>query len=508
MSKRLNMTVIALTLFAAAFAFGVAPAYAHAFGQRYDLPIPLNYFLAGAAATVALSFVVLGFFVRSADEGISYPKLNLLTVPGLGAVLRSRIAGAAVRVLSVAVFALLLFAGFFGTERAIENVSPVFIWIIWWVGMGYVVALFGNVWAFLNPWKISYEWFRRLIGKADSLENPPFDYPDWLDVLPALILFFLFAWAENVFASAYQPRALAVMVALYSVLTWAGMAAFGKHTWLRKGEAFAALFGFFARFSPTEARVVNRDVCADCDSLCRLESDCVDCYDCWEYANPEDRRLNLRPFAIGLALQRQVPLAAAAFVILALATVSFDGFQDTKAWSDARTAMLEFASLDVVDTLALSAAPLAFAVVYLAFAWGIKALSGDEGGVLEVARAYVFSLVPIALAYNLAHFITLLLIQGQLIIPVASDPFGYGWDIFGTAGYTVNLRIIGAKAVWFISLGAIVLGHVVSVYLAHLISLRRAASPSLAMRGQIPMLGLMILYTATSLWIIAQPIVG
>ena len=229
-----------------------------------------------------------------------------------------------------------------------------------------------------------------------------------------------------------------------------------------------------------------------------------------------------------------MPLATAAFVILALATVSFDGFQDTKTWADLRTAMLEFASLDVVDTLALAAAPLVFALVYLAFAWGVKALSGDERGVLEVARAYVFSLMPIALAYNLAHFITLLLIEGQLIIPVASDPFGFGcwqvplnlnltltdntsivlapfifcWNIFGTADYLINLDIISAKAVWFISLAAIVAGHVISVYLAHLISLRRAPSPSAAMRGQIPMLALMIIYTATSLWIIAQPIVG
>ena len=116
--------------------------------------------------------------------------------------------------------------------------------------------------------------------------------------------------------------------------------------------------------------------------------------------------------------------------------------------------------------------------------------------------------MPIALAYNLAHFITLLLIQGQLIIPVASDPFGFGWNIFGTADYLINLEIISAKAVWFISLAAIVTGHVISVYLAHLISLRRASSPSAAMRGQIPMLALMIIYTATSLWIIAQPIVG
>ena len=120
----------------------------------------------------------------------------------------------------------------------------------------------------------------------------------------------------------------------------------------------------------------------------------------------------------------------------------------------------------------------------------------------------MFSLVPIALAYNLAHFITLLLIQGQLIIPLASDPFGFGWDLFGTSEYRIDLNIISAKTVWFLSLVAIVVGHVLSVYLAHVISLRRAAAGSNALRGQIPMLALMLLYTASSLWIIAQPIVG
>ena len=116
--------------------------------------------------------------------------------------------------------------------------------------------------------------------------------------------------------------------------------------------------------------------------------------------------------------------------------------------------------------------------------------------------------MPIALAYNIAHFVTLLLIQGQLIIPLASDPFGFGWDIFGSADYNVNLEIISAKSVWFISLAAIVVGHVISVYLAHLTSLRLSERAPNALRGQVPMLVLMVLYTVSSLWIIGQPIVN
>ena len=505
---------LALRILAAAavgvLALTVSPLAAHAFGQRYDLPIPLNYFLIGAVATVFLSFVLIGLFVHPPRRAgkFGYPRLDLLRVPGLGAFLSSRIVSVAARTVSVLMFLLLLIVGFFGTGRAVENLSPTFIWIIWWVGMGYVVALVGNVWVFINPWKITFEWYRRLRGHADEPEDPPFTYPQGLDIWPALLLFFLFAWAENVYTGAFRPFTLSVMVLMYSIVMWVGMAAFGKHVWLRNAEAFTVLFGFFSRFSPTELRVTSRDVCRDCATECRLEPECVDCYDCYEYAPAEDRQLNLRPFAVGLALQKRVSVATAAFVVLALATVSFDGFQDTETWANLRTDMLSFTTSDVVDTVALATAPALFVVVYLAFAWAIRTLSREEAGVIEVALAYVFSLVPIALAYNLAHFITLLLIQGQLVIPLASDPFGFGWDIFGTAEYRLNLDIIGAKAVWFISLIAIVLGHVTSVYLAHVISLRRASNSSDALRGQIPMLALMIIYTATSLWIIAQPIVG
>ena len=124
-----------------------------------------------------------------------------------------------------------------------------------------------------------------------------------------------------------------------------------------------------------------------------------------------------------------------------------------------------------------------------------------------MARIFGYSLIPIALAYNIAHFITLLLIQGQLIIPLASDPFGSGWDLFGTADYSLNIAIINARVLWFLSVSLIVLGHVLAVYLAHRVAIRTFSDRALVLKSQYPMLALMVLYTIVSLWIIAQPIV-
>jgi hypothetical protein len=116
--------------------------------------------------------------------------------------------------------------------------------------------------------------------------------------------------------------------------------------------------------------------------------------------------------------------------------------------------------------------------------------------------------VSIAIAYQVAHYYTYLLIQGQAIIALLSDPFGWGWNLFGTAGYKINAALVGADFVWYSQVALIVAGHVIAVYLAHVTALRLMRNQRLAVRSQYPMLALMILYTVFSLWILSQPIVS
>ena len=128
--------------------------------------------------------------------------------------------------------------------------------------------------------------------------------------------------------------------------------------------------------------------------------------------------------------------------------------------------------------------------------------------VREIAGFFVFSLVPIAIAYHLAHYLSYLIVAGQLIIPLASDPFGIGWNIFGTAGYRIDISIVGAKFVWYTAVIAIVVGHVFAVGVAHFVALRVFETAGAALRSQYPYLVLMVAYTMVSLWILSQPIVG
>ena len=123
-------------------------------------------------------------------------------------------------------------------------------------------------------------------------------------------------------------------------------------------------------------------------------------------------------------------------------------------------------------------------------------------------RAFVLTLVPIAVAYHLSHYFPLLLTAGQFIIPLLSDPFGYGWNLFGTAGYKVDLGIVSPYVFWYSAVTIIVVGHIVAVVLAHGAALRMFGNRRDALLSQIPMMALMVAYTTLSLWILAQPIVG
>ena len=149
-----------------------------------------------------------------------------------------------------------------------------------------------------------------------------------------------------------------------------------------------------------------------------------------------------------------------------------------------------------------------FVGVYMLFIWQIALVGDDLRSFKKLAPLLVLSIVPISIAYHLSHYISLLAIEGQLVIRQLSDPFGYGWDLFGTANYKTDITLINAKFVWFFSVVLIVIGHIVAVYIAHAEALTYYGDRKRALVSQIPMIVLMVGYTMLSLWIIAQPIVS
>ena len=487
---------------------GAPPAFAHGFGRRYDLPVPLWLYLYGAAGAVLLSFVVFGLFVGRRGAGRGYPRLNLLRFGLFRATLASRAFVCGLRIVSVALLALVVLTGLLGNQASVLNLAPTMVWVIWWVGFGLFIAFVGNLWTLVNPLKVVFEWadgLARRLGVDGGLESGA-PYPASWGVWPALALFFVFVWVELMFPGSATPRNVAFLVLLYSSVTWAGMSLFGKEVWLRYGEAFCVFFGILARFAPTEVPVAGGKGCET------EEGDCVNCYECFVRAAPRKRELNLRPPVVGLLRPGGTSAGLLAFVVFMLASVTYDGLLATPLWVSGMFFLQSLTgSFGVIatlfyGTLGLVLVPLLFFGLYAGFVKLCQAMGGgaDFWG---LAGAFAYTLVPIALAYQAAHYYTLLITEGQNLFALASDPFGWGWNLFGTGGYEVNVNVVGTAFVWYSQVALIVGGHVLAVYLAHAVALRMAPDPKLALRGQLPMVALMVLYTVASLWILSQPVV-
>ena len=122
----------------------------------------------------------------------------------------------------------------------------------------------------------------------------------------------------------------------------------------------------------------------------------------------------------------------------------------------------------------------------------------------SLAPDFVLSLVPIALVYAIAHYFSLFVIQGQYMIPLLSDPFGKGWDLFGTAGFHPNIAILGPNTIWYVQVAALVLGHVAGLAVAHDRAVTIFRDRQDALRSQYAMLALMVLYTVGGLWLLSH----
>jgi hypothetical protein len=500
--RRVAAVILASSLLVAG-PFFARPALAHGFGQSYDLPLPLWLYLYGAGAAVLVSFVPISLLAGGAKvESYDYPRFDLLSKTSLQVLLTSRVFLFGLQLLSVILFVLVIVAGFVGKQSESYNFAPTFVWIVWWVGFSFFTAFIGNLWPLVNPWKIIFEWAEALSGRLGLRLEVREPYQEAWGVWPAVALYAAFVWIELVFYGASLPLSISLLVLAYSVLSWSGMALFGKDTWLRGGEAFSVYFGILGQFAPTEVRVKTTQPCRGCDACAEETRGCVGCYECFARARPEDRELDLRPPALGLARPERPPAGATVFVILMLAGVAYDGLLATPLW-------LEVVRLtSMTQTMGLFLLPLIFLAVYLGFVKLSQVAGGGSVPLRRLAPAYVYTLVPIAIAYQVSHYYTYLLIQGQAIIYHLSDPFGWGWDLFGTAGYEIRVGVVSAAFVWYSQVVLIVAGHVLAVYLAHVVSLRFFGSPRLALRSQLPLLALMILYTIFSLWILSQPIVS
>ena len=451
------------------------PAAAHGLVSRSDLPIPEWLFAWGASVVLIVSFVALAVLWPT-------PRLQRdrwRPLPGrLGRVLGSWVLEALAGAVGVFLLGVVVWAGLSGVDSPSANFAPTFVYVIFWVGLVPVSVLLGDVFRALNPWRAigrAVSWSVRRVGFNVPA---PLPYPQRLGRWPAAAGLLAFAWMELAATGGDSPRNIAIATVVYSAVTFLGMVLYGIDAWIERGEAFSVYFNLFSRISPLERR---------------------------------DGVVGVRPPLTGLTALDYLP-GTVAVVAVMIGTVTFDGGAESPLWSDLAPHLQDFfhslgfnvaRALEATFGTGLVAAVILIFVFYWVGVAGARTVGGSLGS-REIAGAFVHSLVPIALVYVAAHYLTLLLYQGQAAIYLASDPLGKGWDLFGTADRSIDYGVIGATAAWYWQVGFVVAGHVAGLTLAHDRAIAIYSEARRAVRSQYWMLGVMVGFTTLALWLLSQ----
>jgi hypothetical protein len=455
--------------------------FAHALVARQDLPIPAWLFAWGASIVLIVSFFVLSAawrVPRFEDENrrplgraVSRALLGLPTQVACGAI--------GVFLLGVAVY-----AGLRGTEAPDRNFALTFLFVTCWLGFPVLSVVFGNVFKPFNPWRAIGRAFGGAFRAVAGQRAARLSYPEALGRWPAAAGLVAFVWLEVVYgvsggvAVGVSPHATAVAALVYSGYTLAMMALFGVEEWCERGEVFSVYFGMFSRLGCFGAR---------------------------------DGRLGLRRPLSAATRWATVP-GSAAVVIASIGTTSFDGAQEG-AFQDGIEDLFNWLvdrsfeptpALRLTDTLFILLTLAGVALVYLI---GVRGMASVRGAppLRKLFRGFAHTLIPIAFAYLVAHYFSLVVFQEQAQFTyLLSDPLGTATtDLFGTASGGIDFKVLSSNAIWYVQVGALVAGHVVALTLAHDRATAYWGDYQQAARSQYWMLAVMVAFTCFGLYLLS-----
>jgi len=455
--------------------------FAHALVARQDLPIPAWLFAWGASIVLIVSFFALSAAWRE-------PRFEDERWRSLGAGLSRALLGMPAQVICGLAGVLLLgvsvYAGLRGTEAPDRNFAITFLFVTVWLGFPVLSVLLGNVFKMFNPWRA----VGRAVGGAfEAIAGQRFAhavYPERLGRWPAAIGLLAFVWLEIVYgvsggvAVGLEPHSAAVAALLYSGYTLTMMAVFGVEEWCERGEIFSVYFGMFSRLGAFSVR---------------------------------DGRLGRRRPLSGATSWATIP-GSTAVVLASIATTSFDGGQEgvfkggiEKGYDWLVEGGLEkTASLRLTDTFFIALCFAGVALVYLA---GVRGMASVKGAppLRKLTPGFAHTLIPIAFAYLVAHYFSLFVFQEQAQFGyLLSDPLGNAHtDLFGTASWGIDFKVLSANAIWYVQVAALVIGHVVGLVLAHDRATAWWGDYRDAARSQYWMLAVMVAFTCFGLYLLS-----
>ncbi len=498
--------------------------------------IPTWLYYASIAMVLLLSFGIIertekksgGKSTRTKSKS---PRIDLLRRFGwLAGLLRWPGTRLAAQSLAVVFFILIIVAGLFGNQLPGKNIAPLLTWTIWWGGLILLVAYAGKAWCYVCPWDAISDWAvgLRLWGKKKQNLSLGLRWPRWMrNIWPATALFVLLTWVELGFGVTMNPRATAWLALAMLMLAFTSIFIFDRKSFCRYGCLVGRISGLYALFSPVEVRARERDVCRACSTRScyhgntdgdgcptfefpgRMSQNtyCTLCMECVKTCEPDNIALNLRPWGADLANHRLARRDEAYLALIMLSLTVFHGLTMTPAWSVIVEGIS--AALAVGETLAftigMGAVMVTPAIVYAVLVrFSQLASGGSEVSYHNYFIRYAYALLPIALFYHLAHNLEHLLMEGQKVVPLLSDPLGRGWDLLGTEGVTLA-PLTNLPTLWIVQVILVMTGHVFSLWSARRTAGALFENTGAARRSQLPMLVAMVLFSLLSLWLLKQP---
>jgi len=500
-----------------------APAPPAAQQERPVMPgLPPWLVLAVAGTILVVSFVTLE--LRGAPATTRRPgrRIDVLRIPGLRRVLAHRAFPLVVQLPVVALFVLVLAAGFFGNPEPARNIAPVLTWTVWWALLILVVLFLGKVWCTVCPWMALSDWIGRLLPR---LERP---WPRALRTIwPATVLFVGLTWLELGYGVTEKPWLTAGLGLLMVALALATLVVFERKAFCRYACLVGRVSGLYATFASSELRPADAGACRRCATKdcyhgnargapcptheflggMRENTYCILCMECVKSCPEDNVAWNVRPFAADLLESLRPRSDEAWLAVVMLSMSAFHGLTMTLWWDrlvqgiDAATGIgwLAAFSLGMAGMLVLPVT--VYAGICALMRWCAR---DRRHGVRTLFVRFAYSLLPIALFYHLAHNAQHVVFEGKKLLRAASDPFGWGWNLFGTAQMPVD-AMLPVQVGWTIQVALVLTGHVYAIVIAHRTARELYPDPRAAVASQLPMLAAMMLFSFQSLWLLSQP---
>ena len=428
-------------------------ALAHVITDRYQAPLPLVVYLAGAAFAVAMSFVFV--MLRGGRPPRVETASKARTVPGW-----LRLTLQAIGLIAWLWIVIQTLVGGSGDG----DVASLFLWTYGWVGVALISALLGPAWAWIDP----FSTIHRLLGAAGRVLGmggaEPAEYPERLGRWPAVIGLAAVIWLELA-VRLDGGRMLGLLLVAYTLLTVAGMSYFGREQWRSRAEIFSVWFGLLGRLAPFG-----------------LEDE------------PESGRIRRRSFASGL-ITAPWTNADLALVTLGVGSIIFDGLSQTQLYFDLFVISGMLGSGVTRETIAL----FAFIGLLLAVVFGVARRLGVD--------ALGAGLLPVAVGYLIAHYLSFLLVDGQRLLAALNDPLLTGANLLPfDLGFWEPTLFLPTAVLWSIQLGAVVGGHIVGAWAGHAVLASRVGNERATALIQLPLAVLMVVLTTITLWSLGQAV--